>query len=167
MLPNAKPPSDKNRNTTSRVVQGVALVSGGVVAGLGYEIVCRPFDNARRLVYLEDAHRRAAHFSPPLGTGARCGHGSPSSGCSQSQPEARSRVVMRVLVQRLKNDGVLYFFSNPQRVTHVPDAAVSRATRGMYAALRTLGRVGPWGVGFLLYESLGGNLTPPLQYSEF
>lgn len=156
MLPNAKQPSDKTRNTTSRVAQGVTLVSGGVVAGLGYEIVCRPFDNARRLVYLEDVHRRATQTSPDAES-PRSGSGSERG---VPRPETRSRVVMRVIVQKLKSDGVLYFFSNPQQVTHVPDAAVSRATRGMYAALRTLGRVGPWGVGFLLYESLGGNLTP-------
>jgi len=155
MLPHAKPPSDKTRNTTSRVAQGVTLVSGGVVAGLGYEIVCRPFDNARRLVYLEDVHTRAAQTSPPDPESPRGG-----SGSGRGTLETRSRVVTRVIVQKLKNDGVLYFFSNPQQVTHIPDATVSRATRGMYAALRTLGRVGPWGVGFLLYESLGGNLAP-------
>jgi hypothetical protein len=157
MLPNAKPPSDKTRNTTSRVAQGVTLVGGGVVAGLGYEIVCRPFDNARRLVYLDDVHRRAAQTSPSAAESPRGGSG---SGRGAPRPETRSRVVTRVIVQKLKNEGVLYFFSNPQQVTHVPDASVSRAARGMYAALRTLGRVGPWGVGFLLYESLGGNLTP-------
>jgi len=157
MLPNPKPPSDKARNTASRVAQGVTLVSGGVVAGLGYEVVCRPFDNARRLVYLEDVRRRGVDSSssdagaPPDSLGSRRGG---------TKPETRSRIVTRVILQKIKKDGVLYFFSNPQQVTHVPDGAVSRATRGMYAVLKTLGRVGPWGVGFLLYESLGGNLTP-------
>lgn len=146
MLPNAKPPSDKTRMTTSRVAQGATLVAGGVVAGLGYEMVCRPFDNARRLVYLEDVRRRRETLKSP----------------GAAKPETPSRIIMRVIFQKFKKDGVLYFFSNPQIVTHVPDAAVSRTTRAMYAALRTLGRVGPWGVGFLLYESLGGHLTPPV-----
>ena len=150
MLPNAKPPSEKTRKTTSRVAQGVTLVAGGVVAGLGYEIVCRPFDNARRLVYLEDVRRRGEPSASATGA------------TSTTAAEKRSRVAMRVILQKLKKDGALYFFSNPQTVTHVPDAALSRTTRGMYAALRTLGRVGPWGVGFLLYESLGGNLTPSI-----
>jgi len=36
-----------------RVVHGFTLVAGGVTAGLAYEVVCRPFDVARRLAHIE------------------------------------------------------------------------------------------------------------------
>ncbi|CAG7854050.1 SubName: Full=Uncharacterized protein {ECO:0000313/EMBL:CCA69573.1} [Serendipita indica DSM 11827] len=139
MLPYAKPPSDKTRTSTARIAQGVTLVGGGVAAGLGYEIVCRPFDNARRFVWLDDRHHRGQNPSV-------------------TQTESRSRVVARVLFQHLKTHGILSFFANPHTATHTADAASTGASRGIYAVLRTLARVGPWGAGFLIYEALAGEL---------
>ncbi|CAG8453026.1 9394_t:CDS:2 [Acaulospora colombiana] len=149
-MPNGKPLSDKTRTSTARISQGVTLVTGGVVAGLGYELVCRPFDNARRFVYLDDMHKRAERSASD-----RTGSGShPKS----VKLESRVRVVTRVILERLKYDGILPFFANPQQSPHTPEPYTSGASRALHGMLRTLARVGPWGVGFLLYESLGGNL---------
>ena len=54
----SSPSDDKTRKSTARIVHGVTLVGGGVVAGLAYEVVCRPFDNARRWVHLDDLRKR-------------------------------------------------------------------------------------------------------------
>jgi hypothetical protein len=119
----------------------VTLVTGGVVAGLGYELACRPFDNARRWVYLDDRHKRGER----LASGA-------------VKVESRIHVVSRVVLEKLKSEGILAFLANPQQVTHTTETYGSGASRALHGMLRTLARVGPWGVGFLLYESLGGNL---------
>lgn len=125
-------------------MHGVTLVGGGVVAGLGYEMVCRPFDNARRWVHLDDIHQQTEHLKN-----------------SAAKPESRPHVVIRVVLEKLKSDGPLGFFVNPQHYVHVPDASasVSKASRWMHTGLRTLARVGPWGIGFLLYEGMGGGLV--------
>lgn len=98
---------------TPRVVHSVAIVSGGLLAGLAYEFVCRPFDAARRYVHA---------------------------------PERRTKPMMAALVAKVKTDGILFFFKHPLR----PAAA-----GGYYRWLRVLGRVGPWGVGFLVWENVG------------
>ncbi|PVG03062.1 hypothetical protein CPB86DRAFT_779955 [Serendipita vermifera] len=149
-MPNGKPLSDKTRTSTARISQGVTLVTGGVVAGLGYELVCRPFDNARRFVYLDDMHKRGERLASN-----RAGSGSHSKSV---KVESRIHVVTRVVLERLKSDGIIPFFANPQQTTHTPEPYTSGASRALHGMLRTLARVGPWGVGFLLYESLGGNL---------
>lgn len=132
-------PSDKTRNSTARIVHGMTLVGGGVVAGLGYEMVCRPFDNARRWVHLNDMHRQAQRVN--------------------IKAESRPHVVARVVLEKLRHEGPLPFFTNPQHLTH--DATASSGSvpvRFLHWGLRTLGRVGPWGIGFLLYETMGEGL---------
>ncbi|KAI0006061.1 hypothetical protein BJV74DRAFT_17649 [Russula compacta] len=44
-----------------RIVHGCTLVAGGVTAGLAYEVVCRPWDVARKLAHIERAHSVATH----------------------------------------------------------------------------------------------------------
>ena len=130
--------TDKAKKTAARTVHGVTLVTGGVVAGLGYEMVCRPFDNTRRLVYLDDQHKRAdsmASHKPP-------------------RPETRIHVVGRVVLEKLNEDGPASFFRNPQPTAH----ASTGPNTWVYAGLRTLTRLGPWGVGFLVWEFMGGGL---------
>jgi hypothetical protein len=139
----SSPSDDKTRKSTARIVHGVTLVGGGVVAGLAYEVVCRPFDNARRWVHLDDL-RKAVDQSTMKG----------------GKTESRSHVVARVVLEKFK-EGPLPFFANPQQFVHSaePSISVSTASRWMHAGLRTLARVGPWGIGFLLYESMGGGLV--------
>lgn len=112
-----------------RTVHGVTLVSGGVVAGLAYEFVSRPFDVARNIVQ----QGKALH--PTIG-------GSPGS----------------ALIQKARQDGMLIFFRNPSGAekTTSPGSAINRR---LYIGLRTLARVGPWGVGFLVWEAFGPGLS--------
>ncbi|KAG8836147.1 hypothetical protein FRC20_007123 [Serendipita sp. 405] len=146
-LPNASPASDRTRKSTARIAQGVTLVTGGVIAGLGYEIVCRPFDHARRAVYLDDLHRIV---------GQRVQES--SAGGARDASQSRARIIAGILLRKLKQDGPLSFFVNPQHVAHVQDTAAQGSSRGIYALLRTLARVGPWGAGFLIFEAMGGSL---------
>ncbi|KAH9063406.1 hypothetical protein EDB87DRAFT_1673476 [Lactarius vividus] len=44
-----------------RTVHGATLVAGGVTAGLAYEVVCRPWDVARRLAYLDRIQSTTTH----------------------------------------------------------------------------------------------------------
>ncbi|KAG8828945.1 hypothetical protein FRC17_007290 [Serendipita sp. 399] len=152
-LPNARPPSDRTRTSTARIAQGVTLVAGGVIAGLGYEMVCRPFDHARRAVYLDDMHRGAEQQGVSGSSSS-----STAAGTRRVISPSRARIVTGILLQKLKTDGPLSFFVNPQLATHVQDTATQGSSRGIYALLRTLARVGPWGAGFLIFEAMGGSL---------
>jgi hypothetical protein len=107
-------------------VNGLTLVAGGMVAGLSYELVCRPWDIARRTVY---QHR----FDQPGTTR-----------------------VYAPLVEKLRGDGLLSFFRDPDAsaVDHTAKHA-SSTRRRLYHIARSLARVGPWGVGFLAWEALG------------
>lgn len=44
-----------------RVVHSTTIVAGGLLAGLSYELVCRPFDVARRCIHIStiEGHRDA------------------------------------------------------------------------------------------------------------
>ena len=66
----------------SRIVHGSVLVSGGILAGVSYELVGRPFDVARRAVYL---HR----VSHPTDTSASA--------------------AVRAIASKVKDDGVITF----------------------------------------------------------
>jgi len=102
-----------------RVARATTLITGGVVAGFCYEAVCRPWDNARKIVHL---HQISAKQPAPI---------------------------PQVLMQHLKEYGIFSLFKN----TNV--AATASADRGLALSLRTLARVGPWGVGFLVWEAVG------------
>ncbi|KAF7984986.1 hypothetical protein HWV62_9954 [Athelia sp. TMB] len=110
-----------------RTVHGLTLVSGGVVAGLAYEVLSRPFDAARRAVQLNGTSN-PGNMDPP----------------------------MRVVLLKVKQDGLGSFFRDADSATASPGSAASRR---LYMALRTLARVGPWGVGFLVWEALGPGIT--------
>ena len=117
------------RKHTPRVVHAMTLVTGGAVAGLAYELACRPWDAARKAV-------NVARVTPG----------------SQQQHSA-----VRVVLSKAREDGVLAFFRNPAHAPH--DPATSPVRRRLNTALRTLGRVGPWGVGFLVWEAFGPGLA--------
>ena len=116
------------RRHLPRLLHGVTLVSGGVIAGLAYELSGRPWDVARRTLYLSRVHSTATHTS--------------------------KRLMITLLLKKVNDDGLLGFFRDPNANDQVRVAHGSyRQTT--YAALRTLGRVGPWGVGFLVWEAFG------------
>ncbi|KAI0807399.1 hypothetical protein C8Q74DRAFT_1227462 [Fomes fomentarius] len=62
-----------------------------------------------------------------------------------------------ILLRQAREHGIMSFFRNPMHSPH--DPSTSRMRRRMNAALRTLGRVGPWGVGFLVWEAFGQGLS--------
>jgi len=105
-------------------INGIVLVTGGVVAGLAYEAVCRPWDYARRMIHLE---RRQNH--------------------------CHSREYPFILLKRIAaRDGIGVFF----RSKLLP---YSESQTKWYRFLRTVGRVGPWGIGFLVWEICGPGLS--------
>ncbi|KAI0647231.1 hypothetical protein C8Q79DRAFT_925810 [Trametes meyenii] len=116
------------RRHTPRIVHAATLVTGGAIAGLAYELVCRPWDAARKVVHID-----------------------------RLSPVRDQHPITAIILRKIHEDGMLAFFSNP---VHVPyDPSTSRMRRRMNAALRTLGRVGPWGVGFLVWEAFGPGIS--------
>ncbi|KAL0947418.1 hypothetical protein HGRIS_013530 [Hohenbuehelia grisea] len=109
-----------------RTVHGVILVTGGVLAGLAYELVSRPFDAARRAVKVEGVVHSDANYSPTS-----------------------------ALLQKIRDDGPLSFFRDPSAAHHEHVSGTRHEYKRLYTVLRTLGRVGPWGVGFLVWEAYG------------
>ena len=73
-----------------------------------------------------------------------------------THPADRHSVVV-MLLRKLKDDGLGSFFVNPSPATH-EDVRSLFQTR-LRSFLRTLARVGPWGVGFLVWESFGPGIS--------
>jgi len=63
----------------------------------------------------------------------------------------------KLLLNKIKEDGPGSFFRNPLPATH--EEARSLAQRRLRSFLRTLARVGPWGIGFLVWESFGPGIS--------
>ncbi|KIY43626.1 hypothetical protein FISHEDRAFT_19685, partial [Fistulina hepatica ATCC 64428] len=109
-----------------RTVHALTLVTGGMFAGYAYEVVCRPWDAARRTLELD-------RITNP-------GHSSPSA----------------ALLRIVRQEGFSPFFRSESSTDH---SVHSRAYgRGFSGAMKTLGRLGPWGVGFLVWEIYGPGL---------
>jgi hypothetical protein len=113
-----------------RTFHGITLVSGGVVAGLAYEFISRPFDVARNVVQ----QPRVVHAS---------GH------C----------YAMKAIAQKVYQDGIASFFRDGSGGDSIAKSSGSVSSRRLYVALRTLARVGPWGIGFLVWEAFGPGLS--------
>ncbi|KZT11292.1 uncharacterized protein LAESUDRAFT_720506 [Laetiporus sulphureus 93-53] len=113
-----------------RIVHAITLVFGGAIAGLAYELTCRPWDIARKTMHIS----RVAY---------------PADGHS----------VTTVLLDKLRHDGLLSFFEDPAHALHYEDTSSSPMRRRLHSASRTLARVGPWGVGFLVWEAFGPGLS--------
>jgi len=112
-----------------RFTHAFTLVCGGIIAGLAYEKLCHPWDVARRAVSLQKSHRdRQSVFS--------------------------------VLMRKLEADGIASFFREHSAGLSDRHELRSNVHRriSLSSAFRTLGRVGPWGVGFLVWESFGPGL---------
>ncbi|KAF7338700.1 hypothetical protein MVEN_02096900 [Mycena venus] len=115
--------NSSKKNQLPQLLQGVTLVTGGVIAGLSYEVIGRPWDVARHAARLNLLTDR----------------------------EYRSPLVL--VTQKIKQDGFLSLFRDPTAAR--PSTARSR----IYSVLRTLARVGPWGVGFLVYQAYDAGLS--------
>lgn len=136
LLGSDTPEVQKLKKHTPRTVHGITLVAGGVTAGLAYEMFTRPFDVARRAVHLERI--AAANAAPPR---------LPSS-------------LVAAVAHKLKDDGVISFFRDPANTaSNTPIISREGVRRRLMSASRMLARVGPWGVGFLVWESLGPGLS--------
>jgi hypothetical protein len=129
-VPDASQPTAIERNLP-RVVHGFTLVAGGATAGLAYEVVCRPWDATRRLVHIEQIQASAAH-----------------------RP---GRYLIDSIARKIRDDGLLSFF----RDTAVKEKGTVSSPRyqKLLVAARTLGRVGPWGVAFLVWETFGPGIS--------
>jgi hypothetical protein len=109
-----------------RIIHGIALITGGVIAGLLYEFTTRPWDIARKAVQIDRlTHDRSARLA---------------------------------VMHKFQTDGLVGFFRNPSTALNGSDSPTT-ARRRLIRALRTLGRVGPWGVGFLVWEACGSGDT--------
>ncbi|KAF9228582.1 hypothetical protein BS17DRAFT_772199 [Gyrodon lividus] len=114
-----------------RVIHALTLVGGGALAGLAYESLCRPWDVARRVIELErvvPSHSTGSHSS------------------------------LSTLIQKAREDGISSFFREQSAGLREPLKFQSNIQRRISFALRTLSRVGPWGMGFLMWEALGPGL---------
>jgi len=118
------------RHHVPRTVHGITLVSGGVVAGLAYELTSRPFDVARKAV----KQYRVIH--------------------AQGQGSA-----MTAVMQKVRQDGIVAFFRDASATDNSAKSPGGASSRRLYPALRTFARVGPWGVGFLVWEAFGPGLS--------
>ncbi|KAG0705346.1 hypothetical protein DFH29DRAFT_981016 [Suillus ampliporus] len=63
-----------------------------------------------------------------------------------------------VIVQKLRGEGIIHFFRDPSTVGS-EKKETSAFRRRIYSGLRTLARVGPWGLGFLVWEAFGPGLS--------
>lgn len=123
-------PTSIQRNLP-RIVHGVTLVAGGVSAGLAYEVVCRPWDEARRLAHLDRLQSATVH-----------------------RPRHH---LFNLMTRKMRDDGLLSFFRGA--TGHDERLPMSLGRQRLLALARTLGRVGPWGVGFLVWEAFGPGIS--------
>ena len=113
-----------------RVVHGLTLVAGGATAGLVYEVVCRPWDVTRKLAQNEQAQSFTTH-----------------------RPR---RYLIDSILRKIHADGLLSFFRDAGK----EEGTVSSArNQRLLMAARTLGRVGPWGAAFLVWETFGPGIS--------
>ncbi|KAI0934235.1 hypothetical protein AcV5_006146 [Taiwanofungus camphoratus] len=81
--------SDSFRRHVPRIVHATTLVAGGAVAGLAYELTCRPWDIARKTVHIHKLN------------------------CVPERPS-----ISVVLLQKIRDDGLLSYFRDQSHVSH-------------------------------------------------
>lgn len=123
--------STATQRNLPRVVHGFTLVAGGVAAGLAYEVVCRPWDVARKLAHIERVQSFTSH-----------------------RPR---RYLIDIISRKVHDDGLLSFFRDA--VDKEERTLTNPGRQRLLAVARTLGRVGPWGVGFLVWEAFGPGIS--------
>ncbi|KAG6371397.1 hypothetical protein JVT61DRAFT_9614 [Boletus reticuloceps] len=126
-----RPPSRNQASHLPRFAHAFTLVCGGMMAGLVYESLCRPWDVARRVITLEKS------IAPQLGS---------------------RRSSFSVLMKKLQEDGITSFFREHSVGFAGRSELKSNVHRRISSALRVLARIGPWGVAFLVWESFGPGL---------
>ncbi|KAJ7929224.1 hypothetical protein B0H13DRAFT_941113 [Mycena leptocephala] len=109
-------------------LHGATLVSGGVIAGLSYEVIGRPWDVARHAARL-----------------------------NLTNQEYRSPLVL--ITHKIQQEGFLSLFRDPTAASVNSPSTARDGYRRIYSILRTLARVGPWGVGFLVYQVYDSGLS--------
>jgi len=114
-----------------RVVHGFTLVAGGATAGLAYEVICRPWDATRKLAHIEQVRAYAA--------------------------QRPRRYLIDSIARKIHDDGLLSFFRDA--ASKEEGTLSSPRYQKLLVAARTLGRVGPWGVAFLVWESFGPGIS--------
>jgi len=72
-----------------------------------------------------------------------------------TSPEKNSIPV--IVLRKLKDDGMHSFFENPTHATTNTSTIAIR--RRINSILRTVARVGPWGMGFLMWEAFGHGIS--------
>jgi hypothetical protein len=118
-----------------KAIHGITLVAGGVAAGVAYEVCSRPWDSARRAVYVDRV--TAVTATPP-----------------------RTPSAFAALAHKVRDEGLLSFLRDPSASpTDVSRSTSDRLRSRLIAMSRMLARVGPWGVGFLVWESLGPGIS--------
>ena len=128
--------ADAGRPTTMerhfpRVVHGFTLVAGGVTAGLAYEVVCRPWDVTRKLAQMERTQSSTTNRPRPY--------------------------LIDSIARKIQDDGLLSFFRDAAGKEE--GTLSSPRNQRLLVAGRTLGRVGPWGVAFLVWETFGPGIS--------
>lgn len=118
-----------------RIVHGVTLVIGGVCFFLPDNLNLRRFKIVAGVAYELvsrpwDAARRIVQLNKITTTG---------------------HTPLSALMERLRHDQPHSFFRDPNTVLHSPSSP-------FYRALKILGRAGPWGIGFLVWEAYGPGL---------
>ncbi|KAH7909254.1 hypothetical protein BJ138DRAFT_1155713 [Hygrophoropsis aurantiaca] len=63
------------------------------------------------------------------------------------------------VIAKVREEGFISLFRDPTIPSRTPSDLLSPGRRRIYAGLRTLGRVGPWGMGFLVWESFGPGIS--------
>ena len=124
------------------IVHSTSIVTGGLLAGLSYEFVCRPFDVARRYISISAAAIEDQRHRP--------------------HRHRLHSTTINVLVDKLKTEGLRSFFRPPTLLSSSSRSSGQSSPKPAYAYtytytwwLRMLGRVGPWGVAFLAWENFG------------
>ncbi|KAJ3551531.1 hypothetical protein NM688_g4648 [Phlebia brevispora] len=83
---------DRLHRHTPRIVHAITLVTGGAIAGLAYEVCCRPWDAARKAVHVDRVVSAEHHSVPSIccaRRGTRVGYSSseiPYSMCTTLPP---------------------------------------------------------------------------------
>ena len=118
-------------------------LSTTVVAGVAYEFVGRPFDVLRREAHIYDAKLQSQTPTP-----------NPKN---VPPPITHTRIssLPHVFLHTLRTQGLIAFFQAATASSSTRDDGTSKLMRRVYPVLKTLARVGPWGVGFLVWEAVG------------
>ncbi|EED84195.1 predicted protein [Postia placenta Mad-698-R] len=103
--------SDRMRRHIPRVVHATTLVTGGAVAGLAYELTCRPWDIARKAVHVD-----------------------------RLRPASERHSILVIILRKIREDGIISYFQDPNYLPHHDDQATSPLRRRVYSASRTLAR---------------------------